>query len=171
MSGAPLEIERVWVLRGEPCIPAGAEVWGIEQGYLPERSLQAADFAEGRLRRITRPDGAVRHLHTVKRGSGLVREEVESEIDAAAFERAWPATLGRRLRKQRHRVRDGDLTWEVDRFLDWPLWMAEVELPSAQAPAPIPEWLAPVLGTEVTTDPRWRNHALALQGPPKAPEA
>mgnify|MGYP003349203240 CR=1 FL=1 len=171
MSGAPLEIERVWVLRGAPGIPAHAEVWGIEQGYLPEQPLEAADFAEGRLRRIRRPDGSVRHLHTIKRGSGLVREEVEREIDAAAFERAWPATQGRRVRKQRHRIREGALVWEVDRFLDWPLWMAEVELPSADADAPIPAWLQPMLGLEVTHDARWRNHALAVHGPPNAPKA
>ena len=171
MSHAPLEIERVWVLTGEPAMPSGAQVWRIEQGYLPEQPLESADFAEGRLRRIVTPQGEVRHLHTVKRGAGLVREEVEREIDAAAFERAWPSTLGRRIRKERHRVRDGSLTWEVDRFLDWPLWMAEVELPGADAPAPIPGWLAPVLGREVTTDPRWRNFALAVQGPPKATEA
>lgn len=171
MSGAPLEIERVWVLRAAPAIPEGAEVWRIEQGYLPEHPPDAADFVEGRLRRITRPDGGVRHLHTVKRGAGLVREEVEREIDAAAFERAWPATQGRRVRKRRHRVRHGELVWEVDEFLDWPLWMAEVELPGPEVAAPVPAWLAGVLGPEVTHDARWRNYALAVHGPPKASKA
>jgi CYTH domain-containing protein len=56
--------------------------------------------------------------------------------------------------------------WEVDEFLDWPLWMAEVELPTAQTEVPIPAWLRLVLGPEVTQDPRWRNFALAVQGPP-----
>ena len=65
-----------------------------------------------------------------------LNEEAQVHIDA--FQRAWPSTIGRRVRKQRHRVRDGALVWEVDRFLDWPLWMAEVELPGADAAAPVP---------------------------------
>ena len=168
MSAAPLEIERVWVLRGPPALPPDAQVWRIDQGYLPEQPLESADFAEGRLRRIEHPDGRVEHRHTVKRGAGLVREEIERAITAAEHERAWPSTLGRRVRKRRHRVRDGALTWEIDEFLDWPLWMAEVELPSADADAPVPAWLAPVLGAEVTHDPRWRNFELAVKGPPPA---
>jgi CYTH domain-containing protein len=168
VSAAPLEIERVWVLRGPPALPPDAQVWRIDQGYLPEQPLESADFAEGRLRRIEHPDGRVEHRHTVKRGAGLVREEIERAITAAEHERAWPSTLGRRVRKRRHRVRDGALTWEIDEFLDWPLWMAEVELPSADADAPVPAWLAPVLGAEVTHDPRWRNFELAVKGPPPA---
>ena len=170
MGGAPLEIERVWVLRGAPAIPAGAHVWRIDQGYLPEQPLDAADFAEGRLRRIEHPDGRVEHRHTIKRGAGLVRQEVERAITAGEHERAWPSTAGRRIRKRRHRVTEGGLTWEIDEFLDWPLWMAEVELPSADTPAPVPAWLAPVLGPEVTNDPRWRNFELAVKGPPKPPQ-
>jgi len=166
MSAAPLEIERVWLLRGPPAIPAGAGVWRIEQGYLPEHGLGDPDFAEGRLRRITHPDGRVECLHTVKRGAGLVRHETERTITEAEFEAHWPRTQGRRIRKRRHRVPEGDLVWEVDEFLDWPLWMAEVELPSAASQSPIPRWLEPVLAAEVTSDPRWRNFALAMHGPP-----
>jgi CYTH domain-containing protein len=166
MSGAPLEIERVWVLRSAPAVPASAIVWRIDQGYLPEHDTTDPDFAEGRLRRITHPDGRVECLHTVKRGAGLVRQETERPLSEAEFNAHWPRTLGRRLCKRRHRVPEGSLVWEIDEFLDWPLWMAEVELPSATAESPIPTWLAPVLGPEVTHDPRWRNFALATQGPP-----
>lgn len=166
MSGAPLEIERVWLLSGPPALPQRTEVWRIEQGYLPEHGTDDPDFAEGRLRRLERPDGTVILLHTVKRGGGVVRHENERSITQAEFDRMWPLTQGRRIRKHRHRVREGELNWEVDHFLDWPLWMAEVELPSEHHIVPVPPWLRPVLGTEVSTDPRWRNHALALHGPP-----
>jgi CYTH domain-containing protein len=67
-------------------------------------------------------------------------------------------------------VQHAGLTWEVDQFLDWPLWMAEVELPSEGTPVTLPTWLQAVAGTEVTHDPRWRNHALATQGPPTQPK-
>jgi CYTH domain-containing protein len=166
MSATPLEIERVWVLRRAPVVPQGATLWTIEQGYLPEHAADDPDFAEGRLRRIEHPDGRVECLHTVKRGAGLVRQETERTISAQDFQAQWPRTQGRRVRKRRHRVREGALVWEVDEFLDWPLWMAEVELPTAGTEAAIPAWLAPVLGAEVTQDPRWRNFALAMHGPP-----
>ena len=168
MSGTPLEIERVWVLTAPPQVPSSAERWTIEQGYLPEHGVDDARFAEGRLRRIEHADGRVTLLHTVKRGSGIVREEIERAVTQAEFDRLWPLTRHARVRKVRHRVREGDLVWEVDRFLDWPLWMAEVELPSERHPATPPAWLQGVLGAEVSHDPRWRNHALALHGPPQA---
>lgn len=167
MSGAPLEIERVWLLTAPPSLPAHAQIWTIEQGYLPDHGTDDPDGAEGRLRRIEHPDRSVTLLHTVKRGTGVVRQEIERDLTSMDFERLWPRTAGRRVRKIRHRVREGELTWEVDQFLDWPLWMAEVELPSEDHPVPIPPWLGPVLGQEVSTDPRWRNFALALHGPPR----
>ena len=54
----------------------------------------------------------------------------------------WPLTLGRRLRKRRHAVPEGGLTWEIDQFLDRDLVLAEVELPSAETPVTVPKWLA-----------------------------
>jgi predicted CoA-binding protein/CYTH domain-containing protein len=176
MSG-PLEIERVWVLRAMPVVPAGAERWTIQQGYLPlpgERGASTEpDFPEGpegRLRRILRPDGTAMYRHTIKRGGGMVREEVERAIEREEFERLWPMTAGRRVEKTRYRVREGDLTWELDRFHSLPLVMLEVELPEASHAAPLPSWAAPLVVREVTEDARYRNAALAIEGlPPGAP--
>lgn len=157
-----LEIERKYLLRAAPIAPSGAETWRIEQGYLP---------IEGRLRRITLPDGQVRHIHTVKHGVGLVRREVEREISPLDFERDWPATRGRRVVKTRHRVHDPatGLTWEIDEF-DHPhgLVLAEVELPHPGAPAAPPPWLAPLIEREVTDDPRYTNRAIAMRAASEA---
>ena len=161
MSAPKYEIERVWLLSRCPDIPRGAERWTIEQGY-----LDSAAGAEGRVRSIAFPDGRREFVHTVKSGVGLVREESERSISAEEFDRLWPATVGRRIRKVRHRVRDGALVWEVDEFLDWPLVMAEVELPDATAEATPPAWLRGVMGREVTDDPRYRNSSLAFRGLP-----
>jgi len=158
------EIERVFLLRGHPEPMPSGETWRIEQGYLPPAADAGSGddgMLEGRLRRIERPDGSVRHVHTVKRGFGLVREEIEREIDADAFAREWPRTEGRRLSKVRTRVRAGDRTWEVDRFLDLPVVLAECELPSADAPLEVPPWLAPFVEREVTEEPAFRNFELA----------
>jgi len=167
------EIERVWVLRAAPVIPADVpvEVWEIEQGYLApvaqdERALAQIGFPEGRLRHVVEPNGAERFIHTVKSGSGVVRVEHEREITRAEFDAAWPRTLGRRLAKTRRRARVGGLVWEIDVFRDLPLVMVEVELDDAGQEFEMPAWIAALAGKEVSEDARYRNAALAMYGLP-----
>jgi CYTH domain-containing protein len=172
------EIERVWVLRAMPATPASAavELWEIEQGYLAPEAASEAElarpgFPEGRLRRVVEPTGAERFYHAVKRGTGVVREEIEREITRAEFDAAWPHTRGRRLAKTRHRVREGGLVWEVDLFRDLragdaPLVMVEVELSDAAERFELPAWIAPLVVREVSEDARYRNSALAMYGVP-----
>ncbi len=157
----PAEIERVFLLRAVPDpLPTG-EVWRIEQGYLPPAAGTDPTQLEGRLRRVEHADGRVEHVHTLKRGLGLVREETERTIDAATFAREWPRTAGRRLSKIRTRITEGDRIWEIDRFLALPVALAECELPSPDAPLAIPAWLAPFIAREVTEEPAFRNSELA----------
>jgi CYTH domain-containing protein len=144
----PAEIERVFLLRGMPVpMPEGVSL-RIEQGYLPP---SAGDALEGR----------TEHVHTVKRGSGLVREEHERPMAADEFAREWPRTEGRRIAKVRTKVRVGDRTWEIDRFDGLPVVLAECELPSVDAPLEVPAWLAPWIEREVTEEPAFRNFELA----------
>lgn len=173
MTSDGREIERVWLLRAPPAIPESLDVetWRIEQGYLApvadgEEALARLGFPEGRLRRIEDAAGGARYFHTVKSGSGVVRVEREREIDRAEFDRAWPATEGRRLAKTRRRVRIGGLVWEIDVFRDLPLAMAEVELEDESQAVGVPPWLADVVVREVSDDPRYRNSALAAHGLP-----
>jgi CYTH domain-containing protein len=166
VSDAPLEIERVYLLRQLPELPDGARAYRIEQGYLPEHGVDDPDHTEGRLRLKVGPDGAVKRIHTIKKGEGLVRTEVERDLDEAEFDRLWPETEGQRILKTRYAVAEGELTWEVDAFDGIDLVMAEVELPSTEAQAPLPAWLAPHVVRELTEDARYRNHALATRGLP-----
>jgi CYTH domain-containing protein len=73
----------------------------------------------------------------------------------------WPLTEGRRLRKRRYAIVDGPLTWQIDEFLDRPLVLAEVELPSESVIVEPPTWLAPVVVREVTNEPDFTNASLA----------
>ena len=156
-----LEIERAWLLRGEPTLPDDRTSIHIEQGYLlgPDGTRHGA-----RLRRAVDPGGAVHCTMTRKSGMGLVRHEEEHVLDAASFDRLWPLTLGRRLSKIRHVVPHGSLRWEIDGFIGIDLWLAEVELPSVDTIVEPPPWLAGWILREVTDDLRYRNSALALRG-------
>ena len=161
------EIERVWIARAMPVLPTGAVIWKIQQGYLPQHSVRDQNFREGRIRSVELVDGSIQYFHTIKQGQGVVRQETEHALDRATFESLWPQTQGKRIRKVRHRVSEGALTWEVDQFLDLPLVMVEVELASEHAPCDFPKWLAGDIVREVSHDPRYRNHALAVHGVPK----
>jgi CYTH domain-containing protein len=164
-----LEIERKYLLRSRPSVPAGAEVWRIEQGYLPPPTIgvNAAPAGEqivfGRLRRTTMADGSSDCTHTVKQGIGMVREETQRFISLEEFERHWPRTEGRRLRKSRYRVREGGFIWEVDVFEEPDLVLAEVELPTVDTVVAIPGWLQPHVVREVTGEPNYANSSIAAR--------
>jgi CYTH domain-containing protein len=175
LASPPVEIERKYLLRSAPALPPEAKCASIEQGYLPDEPAAAGEasdgaFVEGRLRRSTTVDGAVVMTHTIKRGAGVQRVEIERTLDAETFDRLWPRTAGRRLRKRRYRVpaRMGaiDVVWEIDVFEDRALALAEVELPAADAAIEFPPWLADRIQREVTDDPAYRNYALATAAGP-----
>ena len=97
----------------------------------------------------------------MKVGAGLVRTELEEETSAEMFQTMWPLTKGRRLTKRRHRVPQGDLTWEIDEFTDRELVLAEIELPSADTEVEIPDWLQSCVEREVTGEVAYLNSTLA----------
>jgi adenylate cyclase len=159
-----LEIERVFLLRGMPPLPTPHDVVRIEQGYFDAEAGGRAGVGteEGRVRRTTDREGRRRHFLTRKHGSGLVRTESEREIDSATFEALWDETGRRRILKDRHRIAESDLFWEVDRFEEPAIVLAEIELPSVDREIVIPPWLEGWIVREVTEDPAYRNSAIAF---------
>lgn len=149
------EIERKYLLTGMPPLPADAIRTDIAQGYLPGARLQE------RVRRVRRRGEPARYYRTVKMGSGISRVELEEECDWATFRRLWSLTKGRRVRKLRYRVAAGDLTWEIDRFRDRSLVLAEIELPSEDHEAAIPDWLREHVVRDVTGEDEYVNVNLA----------
>jgi CHAD domain-containing protein/CYTH domain-containing protein len=149
-----IEIERKYLLRGAPDAVRGVVAIDIEQGWLPGRRLQE------RVRRSLGPDGE-RYFRTVKSGAGVQRLELEEEIGQKDFLGLWPLTEGRRLRKRRYVLPTGELAWEIDEFLDRNLWLAEIELPRADAAVELPPWLAGQVVREVTGEPEFLNYNLA----------
>ncbi|MDQ6828412.1 MAG: CHAD domain-containing protein [Gemmatimonadota bacterium] len=149
-----LEIERKYLLRELPEMPAAHDVLDITQGYLPGERIHE------RLRHVS-GTGDERWYRTMKSGSGLTRVEHEEETTPEMFTAMWPLTAGKRIRKRRHEVRVGDSVWQIDEFLDHRLVLAEIELPSADAVVEPPEWLAPLIEREVTGEQGYDNAALA----------
>jgi CHAD domain-containing protein/CYTH domain-containing protein len=156
-----LEIERKYLLRSFPELPAvegTVEASEIHQGWLPGENVRE------RLRRVD-SGTASRFYRTIKVGTGMARVELEDEIDAAVFERLWPLTEGRRVRKSRYRVREGDVVWEIDVFLDREIVLAEVELASVDGSGSpsveLPAWLRPYVVREVTKEDEYKNENLA----------
>ncbi|HEY7636314.1 MAG TPA: CHAD domain-containing protein [Gemmatimonadales bacterium] len=151
------EVERKFLLRRLPPIDGSAPVVEIEQGYLPGERLVE------RLRRVQSGDG-VQLVRTLKTGAGLTRLEIEEPVAPELFERLWPLTEGRRVHKRRYRIPDGELTWEIDEFLDRDLVLAEVELGGRPRDVSLPAWLEPHVEREVTEDQAYTNLHLALTG-------
>jgi CYTH domain-containing protein len=164
MTPAPdalsVEIERKFLLSGLPDAVRERDGIRIAQGWLPGERLRE------RLRRSVFPGGRVEWTRTIKLGAGVSRIEVEEATDPILFESLWPFTAAARIEKLRYVVPDGSLTWEIDRFLDRDLVLAEVELPSADATATPPEWLAPYIVREVTDEAEFVNANLARCRPP-----
>ena len=153
-----------------PDIPVDAESWRILQGYLPQPSADAQIENDsntipqvGRIRSVEHMNGEFTYTHTIKRGEGLVREELERTITREAFTKAWEATRGRRITKTRWRVPEGAYTWEIDDLSRLGIILAEVELKDPSDEPMIPGWLGPSILREVTEEPEYRNAALAIQ--------
>lgn len=153
-AGLPVEVERKYLLSGLPQRVRDAAAVTVEQGWLPGERLQE------RLRRVSGDDGE-RYYRTVKLGEGLARVELEEEASPELFEKLWALTQGRRLRKRRYYVEDGDLRWEIDQFLDRELVLAEVELADPVMSVKTPAWLEPLVVREVTGESEYLNVNLA----------
>jgi adenylate cyclase len=148
------EIERKYLLRALPPRARSAPFEDLWQGWIPGEKLQE------RLRR-TKGARGLRYFRTVKLGRGISRIEVEEQTDPALFRRMWPLTAGKRVRKRRYLVEEGALLWEIDAFADRELFLAEVELPSADTPVSLPDWLSPFVVREVTGEDEFVNINLA----------
>ena len=153
--GKATEIERKYLLARLPELPNDASMVEIEQGYIP------GDRVEERLRRVQMAGDEKRYVRTFKSGKGLARTEFEDAVSKTFFNRMWPLTKGRRLKKRRYTVPDDTHSWEVDQFLDRDLVLAEVELQSADDEVELPSWLGSVVVRDVTGESEYSNASLA----------
>lgn len=151
-----LEIERKFLVGELPDWLEACESDRIRQGYIA---------LDGDTEVRIRDRGSAPSL-TVKHGRGLVRTEVELDLDAERFEALWPLTEGRRVVKRRSLLAIEHLAYEIDVYEEdlAGLVVAEIEFGSVEASeAFVPE---PWLSLEVTEDGRYKNRSLATDGAP-----
>ena len=153
MARQKSEIERKWLLSDLPDL-SDCKRAKIVQGYM----AVAADATEVRLRKTGR-----RYFETVKKGTGLRRDELEVQLTKKQFDSLWPATGGRRLEKVRYTLKWRAKKIEVDVYQKrlGGLMVAEVEFKSQREAAKFspPKWF----GKEITNKERYNNVNLATQ--------
>src|SRR3954447_6775380 len=126
MASPSREIERKFLVDEPPEELDSSPRTKIRQGYVA--------VTEGGTEVRVRKEGK-RHFLTIKEGHGENRGEEEIEISPAQFAALWPLTLGKRLKKVRYEIPQGDLTIEVDVYRGKfkGLTIAEVEFPDEAA--------------------------------------
>lgn len=159
---APVEIERKFLLAGEPDLshPALAEAVAIE---IEQHYLCAPEGVEVRVRRRAQ-GGQETYYWTEKRGSGTEREEHEAIITPTEYLRLLadrdPARLP--LRKTRYCFIHAGHQFELDRIerpARRPLWLLEVELLESGAELVLPDFLE--IEREVSGDPTYSSASLS----------
>jgi len=151
MSASKREIERKFLVLGDTWRKKAGHPATIVQGYLA-RGRQATV-------RVRIKDGRSATLTVKSRERGVSRSEFEYRISVKDAKMLLELCGRSRIEKQRYTIAHGKLTWEIDVFAGAHegLVLAEVELDSAEEPVALPSWI----GEEVTSDPSYRNSALA----------
>jgi len=109
----------------------------VEEGWLPGKEIEDCISRE-------RSEGTVRHYRLVRVGTETKRTRIARRV----FATLWPLTDGRRLKKDRYEVIDGDRVWRVD-DLGENVVLAETEGTPGEE-LQLPDWLIPCLREELT---------------------
>jgi len=171
--GGGLEIERKYLLSAPPP-DAVLDALEARPTRLEQVYLRSSDDWIRRVRRVE-VAGRVRYVLTRKRDvGGIVREEIESDLSVEEYGRlvaeADPAR--RVIRKVRHVISHGRWTLELDVFREPPgLVLLEVELDHPDDVPDIPASIAALVVREVSLEPAYTNHRIALRPGATDPES
>lgn len=133
----------------------------IRQGYLAPQDLEAIfaesghkpgfEICEARLRQH-----GIDFYLTFKSDGTLQRTEEEHLISPSLFEKYWPRTEGRRIKKMRLRTSYGKYLVEIDFYTDRDLIIAEIEFPTRKEAE-----AHPLLGKDITEEAQYKNKNLS----------
>jgi adenylate cyclase len=148
------EIERKFLVRDDRWRGLGPS-HRIRQGYLSR--------AGERVVRV-RIDGETAQITIKGAPHGAERAEFEYAIPLADAEYMLAKLcLPPAIEKTRHEITIDGVRWQVDEFHqpNRGLVLAEVELPAADFPLVLPDWIA----AEVTGEPRYYNQNMGIDSP------
>ena len=154
-----IEIERKFTVIGDAWRAQVEDSVRMAQGYLNDHAAVQSGAQQVSVR--VRIAGAHAFLNMKSREAGPSRQEFDYEIPVADAGALLKLCVGGLIDKTRHHVRIDGWLFEIDEFAgdNAGLIVAEIELPTADAPFPRPAWL----GTEVTDHVRYYNLALAAR--------
>lgn len=150
-----IEIERKFLLKNVPKIKYDS-ILEIKQFYLKGE--------KSRLRVVEQNgDGKLIYWKNIKnRLSDLSSEETDEIIDYAQFRELHKDSNGF-IYKIRYLIKEEDVIWEIDDFINVKLVIAEVEIPSEKYELKIPEFISNNLIMEVSKIKEFSNRKLAVK--------
>jgi adenylate cyclase len=148
-----VEIERKFLVEGDAWRAVADRSLRMRQGYLGDTGSRASARV--------RVQGDEARLNIKAAVVGRARAEYDYPMPLSDAQEILDGLCVGLVDKTRHYVEIGELTWEIDEFEgeNEGLIVAEVELDDADQIVALPAWI----GREVTEDPRYYNHALALR--------
>ncbi len=156
-----LEIERKFLLKSMPDIEP-SEIIKIDQYY-----LKNSNGVWERARSWNSNTNGVKYIHTVKKsiskGVNLEDEYFMTESEFKSFKKSCLESKDSKfLSKERWIYPNGDLLWEVDKFINnHYLIIAEIEIPTKRFKIDIPNFIADKLLLEVTDFKQFSNRSLS----------
>lgn len=158
----PLEIERKFLIR----MPTQKELTPFPHFSILQTYLLDKDGATRRVR-IWNDGKATRYIYTEKRRkSDMTAEETEYEVTHEEYDLLCQDedTSRTPISKTRYRIPHAGHIYEVDVYDFWQKQATvEVELSAEDEPFEMPSFLSVL--REVTSDARYKNHALAKEFP------
>jgi len=162
MSTEKLEIERKFLLKALPTTAYQAPPKIIEQCYVWNEEIKN----HIRYRGEKNQDGSMIYYTTIKVAAGgddsgaIVNTEQEEEIQREEFVKNFQSS-DKKIGKMRYMIDYKGLMWEVDKFMNMDLVVAEVELDSEDQVFEIPPEIQKVLIMEVSGFKEFKNYSLA----------
>jgi len=152
-----IEIERKYLLEAYPDELIQEGIIVVEKEQFIEQTYLALDGdQELRVRKITDlTSGLLEFTHTIKKGWGIAREEVEYAISEGLYDQVVKAHGAIPLTKRRVTARWGSTLIEIDDYAQISLLVLEVEFPSLEAADGFvpPAWF----GQDISTDKQYSN--------------
>lgn len=153
-----IEIERKFLLKKLPIIAPDDKII-VHQYYLKtkngwERARSYDSLKNGKI-----------YVHTIKtpvdKFSNIEEEKELTPSEFVSFIKKCEKNNSSFIRKMRYIYEVGDLKWEVDKFIDLSLIIAEIEIPSEDWDLVIPDFIEKIKLLEVTELKQFSNRSLS----------